>query len=51
LENSYFSGHLHPQDLKESVARSLSDRLEGVREELAKDPELLKRILAMEITR
>jgi len=51
VENAYSSGQLHPQDLKESVARSLSDRLEGVRQELAKDPELLRRILAMEITR
>jgi hypothetical protein len=44
-------GELHPQDLKISVAKSLSDRLEGVRLELAKDPELLRRIKSMEITR
>ena len=51
VENAYASGGLHPQDLKGSVARSLSRRLEGVREELARYPELMKRVLAMEITR
>jgi tyrosyl-tRNA synthetase len=51
LERAYSMGELHPQDLKISVAKSLSDRLEGVRLELAKDPELLRRIKSMEITR
>lgn len=47
----YASGQLHPQDLKEAVAKSLSRRLEGVRGQLAKAPDLLSRITAMEITR
>jgi tyrosyl-tRNA synthetase len=51
VEKAYLRGELHPQDLKSSVTKSLSDRLEGVRQELNKDPELLKRIKAMEITR
>jgi len=51
IKKAYASGQLHPQDLKEGVAKSLSDRLEGVRQELRKDPELLSRIEAMEITR
>jgi tyrosyl-tRNA synthetase len=51
VQNAYSKGELHPQDLKNSVAKSLSDRLEGVRLELGKDPELLRRIKAMEITR
>jgi len=51
IKRAYASGQLHPQDLKDGVAKSLSDRLEGVRRELAKDPELLSRIAAMEITR
>jgi len=51
LSRTYSMGGLHPQDLKSSVAKSLSERLEGVRLELAKDPELLRRIKSMEITR
>jgi len=51
VEKTYSRGELHPQDLKSSVTKSLSDRLEGVRQELKKDPELLRRIKAMEITR
>ena len=51
IKRAYASGQLHPQDLKDGVAKSLSDRLEGVRKELAKDPDLLSRITAMEITR
>jgi len=51
VENVYARGELHPQDLKNGVAKSLSDRLEGVRQELAKDPELLRRITELEITR
>ncbi len=51
IKSAYASGQLHPQDLKDSVAKSLSDRLEGVRRELGKDPELLGHITAMEITR
>ena len=51
LEKAYSRGKLHPQDLKSSVAKSLSNRLEAVRQELKKDPELLRRVKAMEITR
>ena len=51
VKKTYASGNLHPQDLKDSVAKSLSDRLEGVRKELGKHPDLLDRIAAMEITR
>ena len=51
VEKAYSRGELHPQDLKSSVTKSLSDRLEGVRQEIKKDPELLRRIKAMEITR
>jgi tyrosyl-tRNA synthetase len=51
VQKAYSSGELHPQDLKGSVAKLLSDRLEGVRLELEKDPELLRRIKSMEITR
>jgi len=51
IKRTYASGQLHPQDLKDGVAKSLADRLEGVRRELAKDPELFSRIAAMEITR
>ena len=51
VEKAYALGQLHPQDLKDSVAKALSARLEGVRKELEKDPELLRRITAMEITR
>jgi tyrosyl-tRNA synthetase len=51
VEKAYLRGELHPQDLKSSVTKSLSERLAGVRQELKKDPELLRRITAMEITR
>lgn len=51
IEKTYARGELHPQDLKNGVAKSLTDRLEGVRQELAKDPELFRRITKMEITR
>ena len=51
LKKAYELGQLHPQDLKDAVAGGLSRRLEGVRRELRKDPELLRRVMAMEITR
>jgi tyrosyl-tRNA synthetase len=51
VEKVYGRGELHPQDLKNGVAKSLAERLDGVRQELAKDPELLRRITEMEITR
>jgi tyrosyl-tRNA synthetase len=51
VQKAYSKGELHPQDLKSSVAKSLSERLEGVRLELRKDPEFLQRIKSMEITR
>ena len=51
LKKAYELGQLHPQDLKDAVANGLSRRLEGVRRELRKDPELLRRVMAMEITR
>lgn len=51
VQDVYARGELHPQDLKNAVAKSLTDRLEGVRRELAKDPDLLRRVIAMEITR
>jgi len=51
IKKAYESGQLHPQDLKDGVAKALSGRLEGVRRELAKDPELFDRVKAMEITR
>jgi tyrosyl-tRNA synthetase len=51
IESAYARGELHPQDLKNGVAKSLSDRLEGVRREFVKDSELLRRITKMEITR
>ncbi len=51
VERAYALGQLHPQDLKDSVAKALSDRLEGVRRQLGKSPDLLSQIVAMEITR
>jgi len=51
VRDAYVSGNLHPQDLKNSVAESLSRRLESVREQFKKDPELLSRVTTMEITR
>lgn len=51
LKKAYELGQLHPQDLKDAVADGLSRRLEGVRRELGKDPELLRRVMTMEITR
>jgi tyrosyl-tRNA synthetase len=51
IKKAYELGQLHPQDLKDGVAKALTERLEGVRRELAKDPELFDRVKAMEITR
>ena len=51
VEKAYSRGELHPQDLKSAVARLLSDRLEGVRQEFKKDPKLLRLVKDMEITR
>lgn len=51
ISKAYASDQLHPQDLKDGVARALSERLQGVRQELARDPQLASRIMAMEITR
>ena len=51
IEDEYRAGKLHPLDLKNSAAALLSSILEGVREEFRKNPEPLKRIKAIEITR
>jgi tyrosyl-tRNA synthetase len=51
VEETYAKGDLHPEDLKSGVANSLSRRLQGVRQELKKDPQLLQNIKAMDITR
>lgn len=42
LKNDFGSGDLHPQDLKNAVAKHLASKLEPVRERFRKDPELLE---------
>lgn len=48
LEKVYESGDLHPQDLKNSVAEVVIERLEPVRKKFEKSPELLKPLEEME---
>ncbi len=42
LEQAFESGELHPQDLKNSVANHIAEKLEPVRERFKEEPELLK---------
>jgi tyrosyl-tRNA synthetase len=51
LESEYGKGAVHPLDLKEAVAAGLAEMLEGVRQEFSRRPELLSRMLALEVTR
>ncbi|MEM3736947.1 MAG: tyrosine--tRNA ligase [Candidatus Bathyarchaeia archaeon] len=51
LERAYVEGHLHPLDLKNSVAEALITILEPVREYFAKRSEILEAIKKLEITR
>ena len=51
LEADFASGALHPLDLKNALAEALSEILRPVRERLAREPELLEAIKALEVTR
>ncbi len=51
LEAHYREGKIHPADLKTAVASSLTKILEPVRAEFAKNPELLRKVEQMQITR
>jgi tyrosyl-tRNA synthetase len=51
LKQAYNAGEVHPLDLKNSVAKRLSARLEGVREQFRREPEVLRRVTSMDITR
>ncbi len=42
LEEAFESGDLHPQDLKNSVANHIAEKLEPIRERFKEEPELLK---------
>jgi tyrosyl-tRNA synthetase len=51
LEMEYREGKLHPQDLKNAVAEGLIEILEPVREEFRKNPNMLREMEQMQITR
>ena len=51
LEKEYVKGDLHPMDLKEGVSQALIETLEPVREYFRENPEYLKRMMEIEITR
>jgi len=51
LEAAYSEGQLHPLDLKNAVAEGLSKLTKPVRDHFEKKPELLKKMLDLEVTR
>ena len=51
LKANYREGKIHPADLKAGVATSLIRILEPVRRDFAKNPELLRKMEQMQITR
>lgn len=51
LESDYRKGEIHPLDLKNSVAEELIGLLEGVRKVFSANPEPLRRMLSIEVTR
>jgi tyrosyl-tRNA synthetase len=51
LEAHFREGRIHPADLKSGVASSLIEILEPVRAEFDKNPELLRKMEQMQITR
>jgi len=51
LEREYLAGKIHPQDLKQSVAREIDKIITPVREHFKKKPELLEVFKEAEITR
>ena len=51
LANVYNEGKIHPLDLKNGVANSLTEILNPVREHFSRHPETLKKMLKLEITR
>jgi len=51
LEREYVKGDLHPMDLKEGVSQALIEVLKPVREYFRENPEYLKKMMEIEITR
>ena len=51
LELAYSKGEIHPLDMKNSVANGLSLSLAGVRKHFTEHPEMLKKMMAIEVTR
>ena len=51
LERQYREGKVHPLDLKNSAAASLIEILQPVREEFRRNPELLRKMEELDITR
>ncbi|NIM47480.1 MAG: tyrosine--tRNA ligase [Candidatus Aenigmarchaeota archaeon] len=51
LEKSYRKGEIHPKDLKDNVAREISDIIDPLRKHFKKKSELLKVFKDVEITR
>jgi len=51
LRESYSAGEIHPLDLKNSVAAALSKILEPVRSYFESNPDPLRRMMDVEITR
>ena len=51
LEKNYYEGKIHPLDLKNGVITSLTNILGPVREHFKKNPDILKKMLKLEITR
>jgi len=51
LESTYVKGQIHPLDMKNSVGDALSKILIGVREHFDKNPDTLKKMMQIEVTR
>jgi len=51
LEVAYSKGEIHPLDMKNSIANALTTILKGVREHFTRHPDILKRMMEIEITR
>jgi tyrosyl-tRNA synthetase len=51
MEKAYVKGELHPLDLKNGVAEALAEILSPVRQYFGRHPQLLEKMMEMEVTR
>ncbi len=51
MERAYVEGKIHPLDLKNGVTEALIEILKPVREHFRRHPQLLEKMMEIEVTR